>query len=151
MARKGLPKAIIKKYGITKKAWSVYRGRKKSPSQSRKLTKTSKKTTRRRKKVAKKRNRGARKFTIPLAPVIGLLAGLGPAIGPAMAGDIDGAVNVLKFNYLGMTYDNQFDANGLKKGLLPLIVGGLVHKFVGGAPLNINRMLAAANVPIVRI
>jgi len=27
---KGLPRAIIKKYGVTKKAWAVYRGRHKS-------------------------------------------------------------------------------------------------------------------------
>lgn len=98
-----------------------------------------------------KKKKAKRKFTLPLAPIIGLLAGVAPAIGPAMAGDIDGAVNVLKYNYLGITHDNRFDANGLKKGLLPLIVGALVHKFVGGPPLNVNRMLAAANVPVLRI
>jgi len=41
---KGLPKSIIKKYGISKKAWSVYRGRKKSKSR------TTKSKTKRRKK-----------------------------------------------------------------------------------------------------
>jgi len=44
MARKGLPKSIIKKYGITKKAWRVFRGRK-SKSKPRKA-KTTRKTTR---------------------------------------------------------------------------------------------------------
>lgn len=102
-------------------------------------------------KMAKKKKRGPRKFTLPLAPIIGLLAGIGPAIGPAMAGDIDGTVNILKFNYLGLTYDNKFEVGGLMKGLFPLIMGGAIHKFVGGAPLNVNRMLAAANVPILRI
>lgn len=148
---KGLPKSIIKKYGITKKAWRVYRGRKKSSSRVKKYTKTSKKTTRRRKKLAKKNKRGPRKFTIPLAPVIGLLAGVVPAVGPALDGDYEGAMNKLKFNYLGLSHDNQFRPEGLLAGLVPLIVGALVHKFVGGAPLNVNRMLAAANVPVLRI
>lgn len=43
MARKGLPKSYIKKYGITKKAWSEYRKSLKAGG-SRKTTKKSKKT-----------------------------------------------------------------------------------------------------------
>lgn len=116
-----------------------------------KKTGKSKKTTRRYRKVAKKRKRGTRKFTLPMAPIIGLMVGLAPAIEPILDGDIEGAVNKLKFNYLGLTHDNQFDVHGLWAGLFPLVLGGLVHKFVGGAPLNINRMLANANVPVVRI
>jgi len=42
---KGLPKSIIKKYGISKKAWSVYRGKK-----GRKPRSKSRRVTRRRKK-----------------------------------------------------------------------------------------------------
>ena len=94
---------------------------------------------------------GKRKFTLPMAPIIGLVVGIAPAIQPLMDGDYEGAVDILKFNYLGITHDNKFNVEGLMKGLLPLIAGGLVHKFVGGAPLNINRMLASAGVPIVRI
>ena len=35
MARKGLPKSIIAKYGISKKAWSVYRGMAKKGTRAR--------------------------------------------------------------------------------------------------------------------
>jgi len=48
MAR-GLPKSIIKKYGITKKAWQVYRGRK-----TRKTTKSTAKKGRGKRKTVKK-------------------------------------------------------------------------------------------------
>lgn len=147
MARKGLPKAIIKKYGISKKAWNVYRGRKKSSSRVKKVTKR-----RRRSLGRRKRKRGSRKFTIPLAPVLGLAAGLAKPLQFLLAGQAEYAVVEATRNYTG--YDmqtGQFWAPNLMKGLFPLAIGLLVHKFVGGAPLNANRMLAAANVPIIRI
>jgi len=34
LARKGLPKSIIKKYGVTKKAWAVFRGETKGKHKS---------------------------------------------------------------------------------------------------------------------
>jgi len=52
---KGLPKSIIKKYGITKKAWSVYRGRKRKTSRTRKARPSRRKGVR---KMARRRNRG---------------------------------------------------------------------------------------------
>ena len=51
---KGLPRHIIKKYGVSKKAWAVYRGSKASPSRIRKSVKV--KTTTRRYKVAKRKS-----------------------------------------------------------------------------------------------
>jgi len=70
---KGLPKSIIKKYGISKKAWEVFRGRKSRsrPSKvktSRKVKKTlAKKRSYKRK--AKKHRKKARR-TIPLEVVL---------------------------------------------------------------------------------
>lgn len=102
--------------------------------------------------MAKRRKkRGKRKFTIPIAPIIGLAAGLAGPIKDLMDGEVEFAVNKLKYAYLGLDTDNNFKAEALMNGLVPLVVGGLVHKYVGGAPLNLNRMLAAANVPIIRI
>lgn len=154
MARKGLPKSIIKKYGITKKAWSVFRGRKKSSSKSRKVTRTNPK--RRVKTTARrKRRRGRGGFTIPLAPIIGLAAGMAGPAERIIAGDIKAAVNELAYNYLGMANVGYakpvFDPKGMLNGLVPLALGLAVHKFVGGPPLNANRMLAAAKVPLIRI
>ena len=101
--------------------------------------------------MAKRKKRGKRKFTIPIAPIIGLMAGLAGPIKDLMDGEVEYAVNKLKYSYLGLTETNEFKAEALMSGLVPLVVGGLVHKYVGGAPLNLNRMLAAANVPIIRI
>jgi hypothetical protein len=39
----GLPKNIIKKYGVSKKAWAVYRAQKRKPSRSTKRTRKSRK------------------------------------------------------------------------------------------------------------
>lgn len=101
--------------------------------------------------MTNKKKRKKKSFTLPLAPIVGLMAGVGPAIQPLIDGNIEGAVNVLKWNYLGLGHDGRFSLEGIKNGLVPLIVGMLIHKFVGGAPLNLNRTLAAANVPIIRI
>jgi hypothetical protein len=79
------------------------------------------------------------------------MAGLAGPIKDLMDGEVEYAVNKLKYSYLGLTTENVFKAEALMSGLAPLIIGGLVHKYVGGAPINMNRMLAQANVPIIRI
>jgi len=152
---KGLPIAYIKKWGISKKAWREFRKgtltkgvptRKFTSSRVKKLTKRSVKTMTRR-----KRGRGKRKFTLPIAPIVGLAAGLAAPVKDLMDGEPEYAMNKLKYSYLGLTPDNVFKPEALMSGLVPLVVGCLVHKFVGGAPLNLNRMLASANVPVIRI
>ena len=103
-------------------------------------------------KMAKKKNKkGKRTFTIPIAPIVGLAAGLAGPIKDLMDGEPEYAVNKLKYSYLGLDENNKFKVEALMSGLVPLIMGGLVHKFIGGPPLNLNRMLAQANVPIIRI
>ena len=129
-----------------------YRFVKNIGSQSRKLTRTVKKTKRRIGKLARRRGRrGSRKFTLPLAPIAGLLAApaVGATIKAAMAGDVDGVLYEAK-KFVGFTGD-QFDAFALGSNVLPIVSGLLIHKFVGGAPLNLNRMLASAGVPFIRI
>jgi len=133
-----------------------YRFVKNIGSRSRKLTGKVKKTTRKvgrkmARRYRRKRRRGARKFTLPIAPLVGLGVGIAPAIKDVMDGNIDMAVNKLKYSYLGLTPDNKFKVEGLMSGLVPLALGCAVHKFIGGPPINANRMLAAANVPIIRI
>jgi hypothetical protein len=93
-------------------------------------------------------------MTLPIAPIIGLLAGIIPAVGPAMAGNYMEATNQLGYRFLGVssiTSSPRFDINGLKTGLAPLVAGLLVHKFVGGRPLGLNAVLGKARVPYVRI
>jgi len=54
---KGLPKSIIKKYGISKKAWRVFRGRKKRP----RSRVSNPKTKRRKRKMGRRKRRGGGK------------------------------------------------------------------------------------------
>jgi len=104
------------------------------------------------KKVAKKKNRRNRQMTIPLAPMCGLFAGMADGIGAAMRGDYENAINWTVAHYTGYEpWSGQWNPEQLKRGLLPLVAGLLVHKFIGGAPLNLNRILAAAKVPLIRI
>ena len=146
---KGLPKSIIKKYGISKKAWRVFRGRK-GKTRSRKTRASNPKKRRKTKLGRRKRGRRRNSMTIPLAPIIGLAAGMADPIQAAMAGNFDTAIEHLKYRYLGITPGGQFNAAALSEGLLPLVIGLLVHKFVGGPPLNFNAMLVRAKVPFIR-
>jgi len=66
-------------------------------------------------------------------------------------GDWNMAMESLKQSYLGIMPDGSFNPTLMQHGLLPLVVGVLVHKFVGGSPLNFNRNLAKAKVPYIRI
>jgi len=89
-------------------------------------------------------------MTIPLAPILGVSAGLIEPIQLAAAGRPYDAFRNACINYTG--YNPQvkaWDFNSLKYGLYPLIAGMLVHKVAGMA--GINRALGAAKVPLVRI
>ena len=151
----GLPKAYIKKWGVTKLAWRKFRA--KALSKSRGKNPSRRKTKKVKRKLARRyrrnpRRRRKRQMTIPLAPVAGLAVGLAQPIQQAMAGDIPGALKTIARTYTGIDPDSgRFYPTLLMRGLAPLIGGILVHKFVGGPPLNVNRTLAAAGVPFIRI
>lgn len=112
-----------------------------------------KRTSSVRKKGGNKRM--GRKLTIPLALVGGLAAGTAVAIDRVMKGNIIGALDDVAFKYAGVAGvqggNPHFVMEGLKQGLVPLIIGALIHKFVGGAPLNVNRVLASSGIPFIRI
>ena len=153
MARKGLPKSIIKKYGISKKAWAVFRGQK-SKSSTPRTSKTSRKVKKMaRRRYSRKRSRRSGGMTIPLALVSGVAASVARPLKTAYdTSDYQLAAWQLCEGYTGFyPGDGSFDFQRLKFGLVPLAAGALVHKFVGGSPLNVNRMLAAAKIPFIRI
>jgi len=121
-------------------------------SWSTKLTKTSKKNTRRKTKVARKRkSRRSRKFTIPIAPIAGIVASpaVRSTITDAIAGNFDGALK--NAGQIVGVWEGKFYFDKLVENIGPMVVGALVHKFVGGPPLNLNRMIANAGVPVIRI
>ncbi|MBA7531859.1 hypothetical protein ES705_24083 [subsurface metagenome] len=132
-----------------------YRFVKNLGSKAKKSTPKSVKSTvtkRRKNKMAKSKRR-SRKFTIPLAPVAAILAVVAKPAQKAVDGDLEGAAAELSARLIG--YNPQSGQTDLmyaaENGWAPLLLGALVHKFIGGAPLNLNRMLAAANVPVIRI
>jgi hypothetical protein len=46
--------------------------------------------------------------------------------------------------------DGSFDWGRMKWGLLPAVAGGIAHWLIG-RKLGLNRMLASAGIPIIRI
>lgn len=156
VARKGLPKSIIKKHGITKKAWRVFKrgkGKRKAPSPKK----------RRYRKVARRKRRGGgrRNYKMPLSVV--LPVGLGPFIppGPAgwatpfqafQAGDYSDAARTaicsLTFYDPGKpgVQSEGFKLDG-GNWLKAIIIGTLVHKFVGGWPINLNKQAIFRKLP----
>lgn len=106
----------------------------------------------------RRKKRRSRKFTLPLAPVLGLTAGLSEPAQWIATGNYKDAMDLATANYTGfepyntkLGWKGKFNPARLSMGLLPLVAGLLVHKFVGGAPLNLNRTLGRANVPFLRI
>jgi len=113
---------------------------------------------RRRRTVVRYVRRRARRRTktIPLAPVIGFASSFfitseGRSNSPfenAKAGNWNAAINGLAQNIMG--YDPGLQRWGIPKGLVAMIVGVLIHKFVGGY-LGINRVLGRARIPLIRL
>lgn len=91
------------------------------------------------------------KMTIPLAPIMGLLPAFRNVPEDLMSGDYSKALQDLKTNFTGIGYDGKFDAGIFGQTYIPIVAGLLVHKFVGGKPLNFNATLAKAKVPYIRI
>jgi len=101
--------------------------------------------------MAKKRRHGKRKFTLPIAAAGGVAAGVVSAVA-----EVDGNIMTPIFaqkviaRYTGVNMTNgSFNAEYLKLGLLPAVAGCLIHW--GASKFGINRMIARAGVPILRI
>ena len=99
----------------------------------------------------KKRNhsKNGKSFTVPL----GVVAGFVPPVVDLWGkkGNPMAFGNELLRITTGIDYwEANWDWTRMKWGLLPVIGGVLIHKFVGGK-LGVNRMLAQAGVPFIRI
>ena len=91
-----------------------------------------------------------KKFTLPLAIVAGLAPGATYTIAGFQGGGVTGALNSLSYAYGGFDPSTKkFNFAGLSHGTIPLVAGFLIHKVAGG--LGINRALANAGIPILRI
>jgi len=133
----GLPKSIIKKYGISKKAWSVFRGRK-GRKKSKSRTRRSK-TTRRKKRnnpvrrvrrsVRRRRKRGGGKsITRSLMKWVRVGALAAPAAAIAMSGDsTQGKIEQVIEAYTGYNIPSrQMNFGSLLRGWGPFLGATLV-------------------------
>ena len=164
---RGLPASYIKKakrelgkgaswHDIFKRAWELYKGSKVYKAVSGNPTKkkgSRKKSSKKRSvsRMPKKKRRYSRKMTIPLAPLMGVIPMVQKPIEALVQGNFNEAVERAKWNILGINRENQFVPQKFIANITPLIIGLLVHKFVGGSPLNLNRTLARHKIPIIRI
>lgn len=128
----------------------------KSKSRSTRTKTTRRKSNpKRRKRTTARRKRKSRrqKFTIPLAVVGGLAAGLAGPASHVVQGDWEEGLRQLAANYTGAyprrngTVD--WNMEYLKRGLVPLVLGIAAHKVAG--MLGINRALGRAKIPLIRI
>lgn len=101
---------------------------------------------------ANRARRRAQGFTIPLAALAGLAVGLAAPVEQVVKyGRFQEAGKHLVYNYTGYSmWSGKFRTEGLMRGLAPLALGMVVHKVIGGR-LGVNRMLAQARMPFVRI
>lgn len=101
--------------------------------------------------MAKKRKtRRSRSFTFPVAIYAGISA---PAVKlwEARGGGVSGISREAGRIFTGYDFwSGTWDAGNMFYGLLPVIGGLVVHKLVGGT-LGLNRTLASAGIPFIRI
>jgi len=113
---KGLPKSLIKKYGISKKAWRVFRGRKKKP----RSRVSNPKTKRRTRNLArrKKRRRGGKS----LQTTIFKWLRIGALVAPGAVAVIKGNTLEEKLTYPLAKYTG-YEAWNQKFNLMQLVEG----------------------------
>lgn len=100
--------------------------------------------------------RKAKQLTIPVSIVAGFVPGIANVVAHRRGGAEEMAAEASRI-YLGWAGTNRFGYNDtlgfhpylLKFGTLPIIMGALAHKFIGGK-LGVNRALQAAGVPFIR-
>lgn len=164
---KGLPKSLIKKYGISKKAWRIHKAGKKRPKRARARTsrvsnpKTKRRKTRR--MARRKKKRGKRGFTVPLsivAPIVAI-----PFV-PSKEGWASPLEDAQKKNWkaVGAHLVNGFqpffevqDPNTFKGNFgfhipryIAMLTGGVLTHMVA-SKLGINRAIGRAGVPVIRV
>jgi len=101
--------------------------------------------------LPKHRSGHRRGFTIPIATLAGLGIGIAPSAQSLLSGDYVNAFDGLAYRYAGWNNSTKrFDPQGLMQGLVPLVGGVMISKLIGGT-LGVNRKLASAGVPILRI
>lgn len=99
---------------------------------------------------AKAKRRKRRGFTLPVAVVAGFLPGATNAWSALQSYGANGMATQLSRDYLGYDPKSQkWYSQLMWGGAWPLLIGLVVHK--GASMLGVNRALANAGIPILRI
>lgn len=128
----GLPKSIIKKYGISKKAWSVYRGKlrgRKRRVRNKSHSRVSNPKRRTRKLGRRKKRRGGKSLQTTVFKWLRIGALVAPgAVVAAQPMKLDQKLNEIFRLYTGVNVKHsmesnalQFDAGRLAMGWLPYL------------------------------
>lgn len=102
-----------------------------------------------------KRHHGKAKMTIPLAVVAGFASPVGRTIGHFQSHGLtgeEGAIAEFSRTMIGLNpyaTSMKFEGWRLRYGLMPVVFGLGVHKLAN--LIGLNRMLARARIPLVRI
>ncbi|GAH92926.1 unnamed protein product [marine sediment metagenome] len=115
------------------------------------MAKTTAVARRRRYFPAKRRRHHSNGIKIPL----GIVAGFAPYVIDLKKGyDADGFQGMGMYGIRSLTGYNYLEHDwrlaDMRYGLLPILMGMGIHKFIGGS-LGINRALGRAKVPLIRI
>lgn len=112
----------------------------------------AKKAIRRRRFFSKPIHRKKAGFTLPVAVVAGFAPGvMRLATVVKNGGGIEQVGTIAAVQYLGYdTINGKMNLQSMKFGTLPILLGMLVHKFVGGT-MGVNRMMAKAGIPVIRL
>lgn len=101
--------------------------------------------------MARRKNgkRNGKKFTIPVAVAAGFVPGLWRVW--SHRHNLSTITNEAGRVYLGYdSYTGAWDLGLMRFGTMPIILGFLVHWLVGNK-LGVNRMLARAGIPVIRL
>lgn len=150
---KGLPSAIAKQYGISKKGWAVFRGKKRVGGKGKSLAKPKR---RRYGGYAGKARRYVKSHRIPLSIVLPTVApifsnmgegsiGAGGFIKRVQEGHMEYISRDAMLLYTGYDWSNGSWNWTRAKALQGIVVGALIHK--GLNMLGVNRMIA--KVPVL--
>ena len=102
-------------------------------------------------RYVKRARRKASGMTLPVAVIAGFAPIAIHTLEGYKAGGVKGALNDLSAYTTGyVPADGQWKPAHLVEGMGPVILGIMVHKYVGGK-MGVNRMLTSAGVPLVRL
>lgn len=108
-------------------------------------------TRRRRNSPVRQTTRRGNRFTLPVAAILGFAPPFSIAWANFRKGGIDQGARVFARSLTGFDPPTgQWNFSYLREGLLPILLGLGVHKIIG-QNLGINRMLASAGVPVIRL